>query len=108
MRIIQGVLKEGLANSLRIKRRYEEALRQLPKGSLVAKRINGRVYYYLAVRHGPRVKFLYKGRLSVPAQQPYRRAQRRRQQYRKLLSQVKQQVVFLRRALRGRAVRAVS
>lgn len=108
MNVIRGVLKEELANSLRMERRYEAALRQLPKGSLIAKRIKGHVYYYLAVRQGPKVKLMYKGRLAASERQAYREAQRRRQQCRKLLRQVKQQIAFLRRALRGASVRTVS
>ena len=39
--IIKSVLKEELANSLRMKERYEQELAKLPRGSLVKRRIKG-------------------------------------------------------------------
>lgn len=100
-RVIKSVLKEELVNSQRMQRRYEQALRRLGKGSLVMKRIGGHSYYYLAIREGRRVRFRYLGKLSVKERQERLAQHRQRGQYRRLLREVKQQIRFLERSLRG-------
>ncbi len=100
-RVIKSVLKEELANSQRMRRRYEQALRRLGKGSLVRKRIGGHSYYYLAMREGERVRFRYLGKLSAQERQERLAQHRKRGQYRRLLREVKQQIRFLERSLRG-------
>ena len=99
--VIRNVLKEELSNSRRMKRRYEQALRRLGKGSLVMKRISGHPYYYLARREGRRVRFRYLGKLSVKERQERLAQHRQRGQYRRLLREAKQQIRFLERSLRG-------
>ena len=100
-RVIQSVLKEELANSRRMVRRYAEQLRRLGKGSLVLKHIRGHQYYYLAYREGARVRFRYLGKLSSPQHQAWVARHRQRGQYRRQLREVKQQIIFLERSLRG-------
>ena len=100
-RVIKGVLQEELVNSRRMQRRYVQALRRLGKGSLVKKRIGGRAYYYLARREGGRVRFRYLGKLSAQELQMRRSQYRQRGQYRQLLRDVKAQIRFLERSLRG-------
>lgn len=100
-RVIKSVLKEELANSRRMGQRYEQALRRLGKGSLVAKRIGGRCYHYLAIREGEHVRFRYLGKLSVQVQDQWAEKIKQRAQYRRLLREVKQQIRFLERSLRG-------
>ena len=100
-RVIKSVLREELVNSRRMQRRYEQALRRLGKGSLVMKRIGGHPYYYLAAREGRRVRFRYLGKLSGPERQARLVQHRQRGQYRRLLREVKQQIRFLERSLRG-------
>lgn len=102
MKVIKSVLKEELANSLAMKKNYERELAKLPKGSLVKKRIKGHEYYYLQVREGGRPKFIYKGKLSDEEVEKYDEAKKYRAQYRKLLSETKKQIKFLRTALRGK------
>ena len=99
---IKSVLKEELSNSLRMKRGYERELAKLPKGSLVKKKIKGHDYHYLLVREGGKVRFIYKGKVSGAEIKKYREAKRYRAKYRKLLSQVKKQIRFLRSSLRGK------
>ena len=108
MNIIKGVLEEELQNSIRMKRQYEKALNELPKGSLVEKSIKGHKYYYLAVRESDRVKFIYKGKISEEEKNKYIEAKKLRAKYRKLLSQLKKQIVFLKKALSGKAIRSLS
>ena len=100
-RVIKGVLQEELVNSRRMQRRYVQALRRLGKGSLVKKRIGGRAYYYLALREGGRVRFRYLGKLSAQELQMRRSQHLQRGQYRRLLRDVKEQIRFLERSLRG-------
>jgi hypothetical protein len=102
MGVIKGVLKEELENSLRMKKDYERELAKLPKGSLVMKKIKGHEYYYLLLREKGKVKFIYKGKVSKEEIKKYNEAKEYRAKYRKLLSQVKKQIKFLRSALRGK------
>jgi len=100
-RVIKSVLHEELVNSRRMERRYVQVLRRLGKGSLVKKRIGGHAYYYLAMRDEGRVKFRYLGKLSAQDVQARQAQHRQRGQYRRLLREVKQQIRFLERSLRG-------
>lgn len=100
--VIKGVLAEELENSLRMKREYEKALRKLPQGCLSAKIIRGHEYYYLVKRVGDKVRYDYKGKVSEKEKKKYKDAKLMRAKYRKLLSQVKKQVRFLRSSLRGK------
>lgn len=102
MGVIKGVLKEELENSLRMKSGYERELAKLPKGSLVKKKVKGHEYYYLLLRDNGKVKFIYKGKVSDEEVKKYKEAKEYRAKYRKLLSQVKKQIRFLRSALRGK------
>ena len=100
---IKELLKEELGNSLRMERDYRRALSKLPRGSVVKKIIRGRAYYYLAYREKSHVRFLYKGRKMEEWEiAKYRDAKRFRVQYRKLLSNVRKQIIFLRKALRAK------
>ncbi len=99
---IKGVLKEELSNSLRMKKGYERELAKLPKGSLVKKKIKGHHYYYLISRENKKIKFIYKGKVSELEMKKYKGIKDSRARYRKLLSQVNRQVLFLRKSLRGK------
>ena len=99
---IKGVLKEELENSIRMQEKYEEELAKLPVGSLIKKKIKGHEYYYIVMRENGKVKFVYKGKkVSEALVEEYARAKELRAKYRKLLSQLKKQIKFLRGALRG-------
>jgi len=100
--ILKGVLAEELENSLRMKHEYEVALRKLPKGCLAIKKIKGHEYCYLVIRNGKKVKYIYKGKLPKEELKRYEEAKQLRAKYRKLLSQVKKQIKFLRSSLRGK------
>ncbi|MEW6008589.1 MAG: hypothetical protein AB1629_03025 [Candidatus Omnitrophota bacterium] len=102
MGVIKGVLKEELENSLHMKSGYERELAKLPKGSLIKKKIKGQEYYYLLLRDKGKVKFIYKGKVSDEEVKKFEEAKEYRAKYRKLLSQVKKQIRFLRSALRGK------
>lgn len=100
---IRELLEEELGNSLRMEQNYQRELAKLPRGSLVKKVIGGRAYYYLAAREAGRVQFRYLGR-HVDEQElaKYREAKKYRAQYRKLRSDVRNQIKFIRKALRAK------
>lgn len=102
MGVIKGVLREELENSIRMKSDYERELSKLPKGSLVKKTVKGHVYYYILLREKGKVKLIYKGKVSDGEIRRYREVKEYRAKYRKLLSQVKRQIRFLRSTLRGK------
>ncbi|MCA9408615.1 MAG: hypothetical protein KC733_07990 [Candidatus Omnitrophica bacterium] len=97
---INGILKEELANSLRLVKRYDHEIKKLPKGSLIKKNIRGYWYYYLIVREKGKVRFEYKGKdVSKEEIQQYAQAKKMRAKYRELRSKAKKQIRFLERAL---------
>lgn len=102
MKIIKGVLKEELANSLNMQKGYQRQLAKLPKGVLVKKVLKGRDYYYLVFRESGKVRYVYQGRLNKDEVDRYRQIKQDRAKYRKLLSEVKQQIRFLQGVLRGK------
>ena len=102
MGVIKSVLKEELNNSLQMKKDYERELAKLPKGSLIKKKIKGHEYYYLLLRKKGKVRFIYKGKLPQEEVKGYKEIKELRAKYRKLLSQVKKQIKFLRSSLRGK------
>lgn len=102
MKVIKSVLQEELANSLAMQKSYESELAKLPRGSLVRKVIKGHPYYYLQVREDGRTRFIYKGKLSDREIETFEQAKKLRARYRKLLSEVKKQIKFLRTVLRGK------
>jgi len=101
MGVIKGVLKEELENSLEMIGRYQEKIAEI-KGCLVRKKIGKRYYYYLAKRQGKKVIFIYKGPISREIKRVYAKQREMLSKYKNLLSQVKKQVKFLRRALHGK------
>jgi hypothetical protein len=108
MKIIKGVLEEELKNSLRMQAEYEKALAALPRGVLVRKFVKGHQYYYLMMREGSKVRFEYKGKLFGKDIAHFDEVKKDRAKYRKLLGEVKKQIAFIRRTLKGKELRAVS
>jgi len=102
MGAIKSVLKEELANSLQMQQNYERELKRLPKGSLIKKKVKEHEYYYLVLREKSKVKFVYRGKVSEGEIKKFKEAKELRAKYRNLRSQVKKQVRFLRRVLRGK------
>src|SRR5208283_3026767 len=100
--VIKGVLAEELRNSLRMQKGYERELKSLPSGCLAKRVIRGRAYYYLVKREGLKVVYRYKGIISPEEIKRYQDAKEKRAKYRRLLSQVKKQVRYLKGALRGK------
>lgn len=101
MGVLKGVLKEELENSRDMLKRYQEETAKT-KGCLIRKKIGGRCYYYLAKRQGKKVKFIYKGPVSEKIKKAYNEQRKMFNKYKKLLLQVKNQIKFIKRALRGK------
>ena len=101
MGVIKGVLKEELENSRDMLKRYQEEIAKI-KGCLVRKKIGKRYYYYLAKRQGKKVRFIYKGPISKEVKKAYAEQRKMLNKYKKLLLQIKNQIKFIRRALRGK------
>ena len=103
MKVIKSILEEELANSLAMKKNYERELAKLPKGSLIKRKVKGHEYYYLVFRENGKVRFIYKGKkVSNKEILKYKQAKEYRAKYRKLVSELKKQIRFLRSALRGK------
>jgi hypothetical protein len=102
MKVIKGVLKEELDNSLAMKKNYQRELTRLPKGSLVKKKIRGNEYYYMVLREKGKVRFIYKGKLSDDEIKRYKQTKEYRAKYRKLVSELNKQIKFLKGTLRGK------
>jgi hypothetical protein len=102
MAFLKAVLREELLNSISMKKGYEKALNELPKGSLRAKKIGGRVYHYVAMRVNGKFKDVYMGNASNKEIRKYKEAKELRAKYRKLLSQVKKQIKYIKGTLRGK------
>ena len=101
MGVIKGVLKEELENSCDMLKRYQEEIAKI-KGCLIRKKIGRHYYYYLVKRQGKKIKFIYKGPISEEVKKAYVKQRKMLNKYRKLLLQVKNQIKFIRRALRGK------
>ena len=101
MGVIRGVLKEELENSRDMLKSYKREIAKI-KGCLIRKKIGKRYYYYLAKRQGKKVKFIYKGPISGEVKKAYVEQRKMLNKYKRLLLQVKNQIKFIRRALRGK------
>ncbi len=103
MGVIKSVLREELENSMRMKKDYEKALKLYPGGCFVQKQIRGHNYYYLAIREGKKVRFIYKGKkLSKDEIAKLSKSKRLRKKYKKLILQLNKQIKYLRKSLRGK------
>src|ERR1041385_2122867 len=100
--VIKSVLKEELNNSIRMKKAYERELKKLPPGNVAIKKIREQYYAYQVQREGRRVRFRYKGKVSKADWEKRGQAKEVRVKYRKLLSQAKKQIRYLKGALRGK------
>ena len=103
MGIIKSVLREELENSVRMKKDYGKALKKYPGGCFVQKQIKGNKYYYLVVREGKKVRFIYKGKkLSKEDTAMLKESKRLRKKYKELIKKLDNQIKYLRKALRGK------
>lgn len=99
MDTIKNVLQEELEYAIKLKKRYEEDLEKLPKGSLWKNKAGDKIYYSLAYREGKKVKFDYLGRLSAGEIKKYKENIDKRERYKKLLKDLKQEIRYLQKVL---------
>lgn len=78
-------------------------LKELPKGSLYKKKIKGHDYYYLVYRdENGKVALDYIGKADESSKDEYRKwkaIREKRDKYRESISQLKEQIKFINRAL---------
>lgn len=99
---VKGVLKGELGVILGKISSYRKAMLAIPPGSLVEKKIKGKQFFYRAYRDGRKVRFAYVGKLSQEGQEKARKAASMRMRYRKIISDLKKQAIYLRRVLHER------
>jgi hypothetical protein len=97
MDMVKGVLREQLEYAIYVQDEFEKSMEGFPKGSIVKKEGG---YCYLAYREGGKVKFEYIGKLSDEELKIYQEKIEKRRRYKKLLRDNKEQIKFLRRALK--------
>ncbi len=103
MGVIKGVLKEELSSAKAMKKDYERALKKYPGGSFIRKEIRGHKYYYLAVREGDKVRFIYKGKkLSKSDWQDLKESREMRKKYKELIGKLHKRIIYLEKILRGK------
>lgn len=101
---IRKILDEELQNSLRMEEAYSRQIEKLPKGSLSRRVRNGHEYFYIVYREDGKVCLDYAGKeVSEEMKQQYAKAKVKRAQLRKLRSEVRGQIRFIRRALRAKS-----
>lgn len=64
MEVLRGILSESKKYYYDIERRIKKRLLKLPKGSVKARKINGKKYYYLQQRVGKKVVHKYVGKVK--------------------------------------------
>lgn len=62
MAILKNILKESLEYYRDLGRRYQARLKELPRGSILKRRISSREYYYQIYREGERIVSKYLGK----------------------------------------------
>lgn len=62
MAILKGILKESRDYYLDLDKRLKARLKELPRGSVMKRRIGRKDYFYLKIRDGIRVKAQYLGK----------------------------------------------
>jgi len=102
MAIIKPLLREELANSIKLKALYERELKKLPRGAVIKKRIKNGEYYYLVVRECGKVKYTYLGKVNKEELEKRKMIKLKRRQLRNKLSKVKKQIKYLKGVLRGK------
>lgn len=105
MAILKGILKESLDYYLDLNQRLKARLKELPRGSVLKRRIGRHDYFYLKVRDGSKVRSQYLGK-SRPAD--IEKAIKERRLLKQQLKEVERNMKLLtgigKRRSRGRAV----
>jgi len=62
MKVLKDILSESKQYYLDSKKKIEDKLLQLPKGSIKEREIGGKIYYYLQQRIGSKISHRYLGK----------------------------------------------
>ena len=62
MKVLQGILSESKEYYLEVRKKIENGLLSLPKGSIKEREISGKKYYYLQYRKGKKIIQRYLGK----------------------------------------------
>lgn len=99
---VKDILGEELKYLLGLIKHYQENIKKLPRGSISKKKIFGREYIYSQHRQGKKVLCNYLGKLSAGELKKLQEKINQREQYKKLLKEVNQKILYLRKALNVR------
>lgn len=95
MEVLESILKEELNRLRKLKKEYENKLKNSQKGSLIKKQIKGHEYYYLNYRENKKKVFKYLGKLNKNEISRLEEAIKERRNLQKLYIQVKRNLVKL-------------
>ncbi len=98
--VLRGVLNEESERLKSLSSFYHNGIRELPKGYIAVKRINGRKYVYLSFREKDRVRSKYIGKPSSDKAKQLKKQIERRKDYEAKLKAVKENLGEIKRLLR--------
>jgi hypothetical protein len=104
--VLIATLRDELATTKRLERKYLQKIAELSMGSFVVRRVRGGTYAYLNHREGARVVQQYLGKATDELIASYRKAGELKKEYQRKLKSVREQRKILERALRGKAKQA--
>ena len=99
MPVIKDMLKEELNRLERMEKAYQQKISQLPKGSIVMKKIAGKMYPYRAFRKGAQVKSEYL-KVSQEELEQLKIQINQRRKYEDALKSIKEDSKFIKVALK--------
>ncbi len=102
MGIIKGILEEELKRLEELSVFYKDKLSECPRGSISVKERGGKRYIYLARREGKKVVFDYIGKDIPKVRNALNERLIQRKEYYVKLRQVKDNLLEVKRSLRGK------
>lgn len=102
MGIIKGILEEELKRLEELSVFYKDKLAEIPRGSISVKERGGKRYIYLARREGKKVVFDYMGKDIPKVRNDLNERLSQRKEYYVKLRQVKENLLEVKRSLRGK------
>ena len=100
MKILNSILKEELNRLKKLNRQYLKQISNLPRGSLIRKKIKGHIYYYLSYWYQNKSTFKYMGKLSRKEREDLLDKIDERKKYEKLNRQVKKNIKKLEKMIK--------
>ncbi len=102
MNILLSTLKEELVTTRRLEEKYLKRLEAFPKGSFVVRQVRSKRYGYLTHRKEGKVRQHYLGAVDDDAIKNYRNQVEEKKILKRKLKRIREQIVILKRALRGK------